>query len=331
MGAGIRDRKLFFIINPQAGGGNARSWWEKTRPALDRLGLDYSFSFSEGPGSVSRQVRAAILERGATAVVAVGGDGTLYEAINGMIEQEALLRENLVFVACPAGTACDFGHYAYGRRGEDLLELLLYGAVMPIDIGACDYVDVSGQRRRSYYINSFDAGAGADTCLQVDQGMKWLKRVFKRGKIPFMLAALKVLMSFKYTETVVETAGERLSGEYIIIGVGNGAYAGGSMMLFPAARLDDGLLDLLLVEKRSRLNILHAFSKVYNGGVTGVGGVHYRQVAWVNLRTARPIAVEMDGEVPGYTAAEIRVLPGLLPLLKPDFDRMLQAAHHAAP
>lgn len=322
MAAGIIDRKLFFIINPQAGGGNARDWWARTQPALDKLQLDYFFAFSEQQGSAAEQVRQAITEQGAKAVVAVGGDGTLFEAINGMIQDDALLGEDVVFVACPAGSACDFGRFLYGRGGENLLEMLQYGKIMPIDIGRCLYQAPGGGESVSYYINSFDAGAGADTCKLVNNGMSWLKRLFRSGRMPFLLTSLKVLMTYRYSDVVVELAGESISGQYILIGLGNGAFAGGGMMLFPKARLDDGLLDLLLIGKRSRLNILRSFAQAYDGSVTKVKDVVYCQVAGARIKSAQPLAIELDGEVPGSTEVAVSVLPGLLPLLLPDQRRV---------
>jgi diacylglycerol kinase family enzyme len=229
-----------------------------------------------------------------------------------------------VFVACPAGSGCDFGRFVYGRRGENLLDLLAHGAIMPIDIGRCDFKDENGKKQRKYYINSFDVGAGADTCCTVNSSFSWMKRIFSNGHLPFLVSALKELMTFKYTATKVEADGELFEGEYLIIGAGNGAYAGGGMNLFPNARMDDGLLDVILVKRRSKIHIMRDFPRLYDGNLKNVPDLEYRQVKSVTITTQRRIPLELDGEVPGYTDTQICVLPGLLPLLKPDFDHMFR-------
>lgn len=317
MAQGVRGRKLFFIINPNAGGGHAHDWWQEIRPELDAAGYDYFWQFTEN-GHAAQQVREAIVSGGAQAIVAVGGDGSLYHAINGMVENDALLREDLLFVVAPLGSSCDFGRLFYGGRQEkaDLLRLLAEGEIRRIDLGRCFFPgDVLWPPRVKYFINSFDAGAGADTCVKVNAADGQLKKFWRGGRIAFLLASLKVLMTFAYTKARIELPEQTIEGEYIIIGLGNGKFAGGGMMLFPRAALNDGLLDLLLVPRKGRLEILLVFYRVYRGTILGIKGVAYQQVKKAKISAERPLFVEMDGEVPGQTDVELRVLPAFLPIL----------------
>jgi diacylglycerol kinase (ATP) len=323
MEQGVRGKRLFFIINSNAGGGQAHAWWEQIKSGLDAAGYDYFWQFTKA-GQIEQQVREAVLEGGAQVVVAVGGDGSLYNALNGIVANDALLRDDLIFVVSPLGSSCDFGKLLYaGQQGKvDLLQLLAQGEVRRIDIGRCLLAgDQASLPQVKYFINSFDAGAGADTCVEVNALGGRQKKFWRSGRIAFMLSSLKVLMSFRYTRARIELPQETVEGEYIIIGFGNGKFAGGGMMLFPQAELTDGLLDLLLVPRKGRWEILWVFSRVYRGTILGIKGVVYRQSARAKISTERPIYVEMDGEVPGQTAVELSVLPAFLPILTFASDR----------
>ncbi len=315
METGIGNRKLYCIVNPGSGGGNtANIWWNNIMPVLDAKGYDYFWEETE-PGQIQQQVRRAITEKNAAAIAVVGGDGSLYEAVNGMVENDALIKENLVMAALPAGSARDFIRFLYKDQPSGILSLFDKGIIKNIDLGKCILHNADQEDQVRYFINSFDAGAGADTCAAINANEGKAKRVFKNGKTAFMLTALKVLMSFKYTQTRVELPGETFEGEYIIIGFANGQYAGGGMQLFPKAALDDGLLDLLLVPKKGRREILLTFSKLYNGSFLGIEDIVYRQATTAKIITERPILVELDGEIPGSTDVEIQVVPKALPLL----------------
>lgn len=318
MGKGIADKHIFFLINPKAGGGKAVAWWECQRRRLEENGIDFFYEFTDGPASAAGQIRRAISINGAEALMIVGGDGSLHDAINGIIDDERLIKPELVFGVCPVGSGCDFGRYIDGGHMPAVTDLIRRGKVVGIDVGCCEYAGPSGVRERRYFINSFDMGAGADTCAEVNATNGRIKRVTRNGKLSFLLTALKVLLAFDYTHAVIEADGNVYKGEFIIAGAANGRYIGGGMMMFPEALLDDGLLDLLLVERRSRLKILQAFPLIYSGRHLSQPGITYVKAAEINIKTDRPINIELDGEVPGYTDVSLSVLPGALPLLIPD-------------
>lgn len=320
MGQGIADKRIFLLINPKAGGGAAGAWWEAQRQALDEQGIDYFWEFTSSPTSAASQIRRAVAEGGAEAVLVAGGDGSLNQAVNGLIEGDELLRPDLIFGLCSVGSACDFARCAYGGKDIALQDLIKQGRISPIDVACCEYLDQRGKRERRYYINSFDMGAGADTCVRVNADGGRIKRLTHSGKLAFLLSALHVLLHYKYTATQVEADGEKYSGEYIIVGGANGKYIGGGMLLFPEARLDDGLLDLLLVKRRSKWQIFRVFPSIYSGRHLSQPGIVYTKAARIHISTARPLDIELDGEVPGTTEVTLSLLPGVLPLLQPDKD-----------
>ena len=317
MGKGVLDKRVYFIVNAKAGGGRARRRWQTLLAELEKLDFDFFWEHSLDTHSISAQVRDAVVSKGAEVVIVVGGDGSLHGAVNGLVEDDRLLREDLILGVYPAGSACDFVRDAYGGSFVDLPRLLQEGCFRKIDLGCCDYHDREGQEAASYYINSFDAGAGADTCYTINADCGRIKRLLRSGRAAFLLTALYTLMTFSYTNTVVETDEGTVSGKYIIIGAGNGRFCGGAMQLYPQALLDDGKLDLLLVEKRSRPEILRIFHRVYDGSFIREKDITYLRTKGAHISTVRPVPVELDGEVPGFTPVKLRVLPSSLTLLVP--------------
>ena len=320
MGAGIAGKRLYCIVNPLAGGGKCGAAWRQILPDLIKRQPDLFWEYTEGAGTAGRQVGEAVLQRGAEAVVVFGGDGSLHDVINGIIRDDRLIRDDLILAFHPAGSACDLARTLYGKKHSALPDLLQSGVIRRVDVGRCTFRGREDMPRVSYFLNSFDAGAGADTCVRVNAGAGRAKRWLRNGRLAFMLNAFCVLMGFSYTDAEIIADEKGFSGRYIIIGVGNGRYIGGGMLLFPQASLDDGWLDLLLIEERSRKDILRLLPTVYRGGFFQACGVHAMKCKQVLLRTKRPIAIELDGEVPGYTEAQVHVLPRLLPLLFPAAD-----------
>lgn len=320
MGKGIADKRIYLLINPQAAGGAARSWWEKERPRLDEAQIDYFWDFTEASGSAGVQIRRAVTHKGAQAVVIVGGDGSLFDAVNGILDNGRLCRDDLILSAYPVGSGCDFARTLSTGSRPSLTELICQGRVELTDVGCCEHATADGKTARHYFLNSFDMGAGADTCVLVNAGGGRIKRFTRNGKAAFLLSALKVLLTYRYTDTVVEADGMTFSGQYIIAGAANGKYIGGGMMMFPEASISDGKLDLLLVERRSKLNIFRTFPKIYSGRHLQQPGITYVKASNIRISTRRPVNIELDGEVPGCTDVSLSVLPGVLPLLRADKD-----------
>jgi len=319
MSEGFKGRKIFIIVNRLSGGGRAEHWWRLALPLLDREGLNFFWQYSEGGAATAAQVRKAVLKDNASAVLAVGGDGHIHDVINGLIEDDDLLRKDLALGIYPAGSGCDFARMIYTNSGDNsmsgLLDLLFCGQLLPIDVGRADFFGFDGKECRSYFINGSDIGLGAETAGRVNARGGLLKRLLKSGQLAFLLAALQALRGYRYMPMRIEADGEKLDGQYLIAAAGNGGFMGGNMRLFPQAKLDDGLLELFLVRQLPKVRVLRLFIKVYDGTVLEVAEVCHRQARSVNLTPAEPLPLELDGELPGFTPLKVRVLPGILPLL----------------
>lgn len=305
------DQEIFFIVNPRAAEGKTGRRWQGMKARLQTQGLHFKAALTQGPNAAPRQVQAAI-EGGSRIIIAIGGDGLVNEALNGMVDEEGRLRHpDLVLGFWPAGTGCDFARSVYGKGYQgDLYTLLTEGVVKKIDIGRLDYTLNQGKGSR-FFINSSDGGLGADTCYFVNGSTKAL------GGLPaYLWGALKAILRFRYQPLCLEYDGRQEKGRYLMIFCNNGRYGGGGMDITPLARLDDGLLDLLIVREMSKIKILASLRRIYTGSHLKLKEISYVQAKEISLRGAS-LFVETDGEIPGKTPARFSILPQALPLLLP--------------
>ena len=308
----LGERKTFFLVNPIAGARKSREKWESLLPLLTKEYGEFAWEYTENAGSAAMQTRRA-LDNGFNLIMAVGGDGTAHEVLNGFLKDGVPYAKGAVLGVWHLGTGGDFARMLYRERSpEALLSTLKQGIVSYTDVGFCECADDKGGPVSCYYLNSFDIGIGADTAYEVNSGSKKMG-----GKLTFMLTAVKCLFKYKYVHMDISAKTQSMSGYYSMVSAGNGCYAGGGMQLTPHASLEDGLLDLMLVNKSSRLKLLSLIPSVYKGGHIKSKLVQTMQVAGFDIRTKKPLTIECDGETVGYTDARVRILPKVLLLLKP--------------
>ena len=305
-------RKTFFVVNPVAGGGKAKDAWKEILAVLIKSHDNFSWQYTKCNGSAIVQVMNA-LDEGYELIVAVGGDGTLNEAVNGFIKDGKLYKENTALAFWPLGSGCDMARTIFpDKEPQTLLDMLQFGEVKMVDIGGCTYSSENKMQGFCYYLNSFDTGLGANTVAAVNKSKKRLG-----GKISFLLSALRCIISYRNIPMRITADGQHFDGEYVMIAIGNNKYAGGGMMLTPKAVIDDGRLDMLMVKKVNKLYLLWVTTKVYSGAHLKLDLVSYHSVQDVSIETDIPMLIECDGENVGYTSVNVTVLPQALPLLFP--------------
>ena len=313
-------KRTFFLVNPQAAQGRSAHWWARMMEKLRALDMDFIVEQTSGPYSAPDQVRAA-LAAGFRRIVAVGGDGMANEALQGFLDAEGRpLYADAEMAFWPSGTGRDFSRTIYTDTSDGaFVDLLLHGQTMRVDIGRLLYTDAAGQQKSRYFLNSCDAGLGADTCYAVEKG--FAKRLW--GKLAFVFGALTAIWRFRYQPLCLEFDGEVLEEPFLMIFANNGRCAGGGMLVTPMASICDGRLDMLAVRKMSKVKILRFFSSVYSGKHIQLPECVYRKVKTLKI-SKTTLLVETDGELPGQTPVEVSVLPAALPLLlpqKPGLDK----------
>ena len=286
------------VANPTAGHGRGGKLIGKVTSALHRLRVSHEIRVSESGPDVERLARDAA-EGGSRIVAALGGDGTVSLAANGILGTGAAL------AALPAGTGDDFAKGIGAGKLDAAIALLSDPKTADLDV-----IEITTGAVRRSYINI--AGAGFDSEVnETANGM-----TIKLGATgTYVVALLKTLSRFAPAAFVVTIDDERLEVDAMLVEIGSGRWTGGGMRVLPDAIMNDGLLDLCIVRALSKTAFLRAFPRVFTGSHTTHPKVTMRTGTRVQVEANRRVLVYADGELVGPLPAIFEVRPGALPVV----------------
>lgn len=269
---------MFIIVNPVAGRGRTRKLWPAIEAHLKTYPIIYDACFTHAAGE-ARYLAAQAAHEGHRGVVAVGGDGTAHEVANGLMSFNA---NTAALGVLPTGGGNDFCK-AIGVPLElpKAVETLAHGRRRRIDVGRI------GER---YFINGL--GIGLDGA--VSRRYRRMKRL--RGEVGYLWGAIHEALTFREFEIDLATADWRHRGPALLAGATNGQYHGGDFKLAPAARVDDGRLDIYVMSAMAPLKRLIQIPKVRRGAHLALEEFQIRRASWVEVTLDRPLPAHMDGE-----------------------------------
>ena len=241
-------------------------------------------------------------------LVAVGGDGTVNEVVNGMAGADGV---ELAIV--PRGTGVDFVRtFGIPTRLEAAVEVALRGATREIDLGRGAYHAWSGERGEQLFANIASAGMSGAIAKRTNETTKSFG-----GKASYLWATLAVFARWRPAELRVSVDGERREGRMQDVIVANGRSFGGGMLICPDASPDDGLFDVLLLGEITKGELVRTMPKIYRGTHLPHPKAELLRGRIVELEAAEPIPVELDGEQPWTTPARFEIVPLALRLRVP--------------
>jgi diacylglycerol kinase (ATP) len=294
MGAG----EVVVVANPTAGHGKAGRLIGKLDRLLHEAGVDHLIRVSESGPGLERLAREAA-EDGAEVVAALGGDGSMGLAANGLLGTPAAL------AAVPSGTADDFAKSLGVRSVEGAVRAIAERHVVPIDV-----VKITTGTERRHYVNV--AGCGFDS--EVTEAANAM-RMKLGGTGTYIAAVLKTLSRFTPAAFKVQLDDEMIEGPHMLVVVGNAISYGGGMKVTPDASVVDGLLDVCLLEAVSVPTFLRAFPKVFRGTHVRHPNVRMLRSRRVAIEADRRVMVYADGERVGPAPAIFEVVPEALPVV----------------
>jgi YegS/Rv2252/BmrU family lipid kinase len=305
-----RPERLAVVVNPVAGGGSAGKALPEITRALARTGLNFTCEFTAGPRAGIELAQRA-LYRGCDTVVAVGGDGTLNEVVNGLLAEKAGPGVRLGIIPCGSGS--DLARtLGIPRSPAGAVARLAEGRTRLVDAGRIRLVDrLEDTAAERYFLNIADAGLGGETADRVNRMGKRLG-----GFLSFFCGALVSISTYRSKQAVVtvdNTPPEAV--DLTILAAANGRYFAGGMMVAPEAVMDDGLFDLVLVPKMGRLELVCNLLVVYRGKHIHHPKVILRRGRRVLIEAKERVYVEADGEFVGCLPAEFTMLPQVLSVI----------------
>jgi len=288
------ERKAVLILNPNAGRGGAGVAREVERfcERLRGRGVSVEVRATAGPDDAARLAEEAV-SAGATDLVVRGGDGTIHEAIQGLVGASVRL------MAWPAGTANVLARQLkLPANAEGAAEVFLRGRVRRISLGRAT-VERTGARRYFFML----AGVGLDASVVRSVRPRLKRRV---GEAAFWYAGLGHLAHWEPQEFTVEIGGEALPATYAAIG--KAPWYGGGLKLTPRARLDAPTFEVCVINSRSRLRYLRLLTQAMRGGAReGTPGVTFRTAT--RVRCDGDASVQADGELIGELPMTFEIIP----------------------
>ena len=293
-----------FLVNPAAANGSTGRRWPELARRAAALGLQGETLVSERPGHLA-ELAAEAAAAGATAIVVVGGDGTVHEVVDGLARAGASDRVELGLI--PFGTGRDFARsLRIPRRLDDALEVVRGGRVRTVDIGRATYASDNGEAV-AHFANF--AGAGISGAI-ADRANRTTKAF--GGRLSFIWATLAVFTRWQPTEMTVEIDGERREVLLLEALAMNGDYTAGGMWVAPEASLEDGTFDVVLIGDFSKAEFTTTFPKIYRGTHVSHAKVEIVRARELRVDAPSPLPIVLDGEQPGTTPVRFEVVPGAL-------------------
>jgi len=307
--------RTVLIVNPMSQGGRLGKRWAEISDTIGRA-FPYDEVFTEGPGDATRLTRDA-LRAGMERVVALGGDGTINEVVNGFFDEHARpIAPDASFAVIPFGTGGDF------RRTLQLPTQLAEAAAViagnhrrKLDVGRLDLTAPNGDRVTRMFANIASFGVSGVVDRLVNESGK------KLGRLSFVVASARATWSYKNQRVQLVFDGtDRIDATINTVAVANGRYFGGAMMIAPHAEVDDGKFDVIALGDFGFRDLLISGPRLFKGTHLAMDKVTERRARVVEAEPIDPGAVvelDVDGENLGRLPARFEVVPSVLWVVVP--------------
>ncbi|MFD2368929.1 diacylglycerol/lipid kinase family protein [Brevibacillus sp. GCM10020057] len=297
---------LGFVVNPAAGNGKGKKVWNKLERILRQQGAVFQVRETSGEGEAQMLAIELIEKEGVNKIVAVGGDGTVSEVVNGIQQTEK---------------ACMLGYVAAGS-GNDFAK----GHGWPLDpVRALERI-VSSDREiaidllkinERVAVNSVGAGFDGQVAKTTNESgyKKWLN-LLKIGKAAYIWSVIRILCTYRPCSITLTIDGHEHRVEHTwLVAIANIPNYGGGMLICPDAMADDGYAEVCVVRDVGRWGLLRAFPQIFTGAHVQHPACQFFRGRQIRVEAERPLIVHADGEIVAKTPFSVEVLPGSLRMI----------------
>ena len=287
--------KLQFIVNPASKTGRGIEIWKEVETVLKSSGIEYEVFFTKRIGHGTELAKKLTEGPGEHMIVALGGDGTVNEVVNGIVRIKDTV---LGYIPTGSGNALAGGLKLPTDPMTSIEHILENKSHLQMNVGV---VEVEGMKRR--FVVSSGMGWDAAICheVAVSKLKKFLNKI-KLGKLSYVAIAVKQIFAFKTAPMEVQIDGKEPMkfNSNFFSAVMNSPYEGGRVMMCPAASWSDALLDICIVDNVPKLKLLLVIPLAYKGWHKFFKGVHIKRGEKMTLRSSKPLPMHVDGENFGY-------------------------------
>jgi len=302
----VSAKKTLFVVNPVSAGGKTEGMWPEIEKELRSLGLDFDHRVTEAPGHATDLAREGVAQ-GYEMVVAVGGDGTVNEVVNGLIPPGGTRAQATLGVvitgrgsdlARTIGVPSDYGEACVRLTGD---------RTMTVDLGLVEF-ESEGERRTRYFVNVGGGGFDGEVAHRANRAPN-----FMGGPVPYLTSLVTTLFAYrnKAIELVIDD-GDPMTMVVNSVVVANCQYFGGGMRVAPDADPNDGLFDVIVIGDIDKIEFLMTVPRVYDGTHITHPQVDTYRAKRVEVRSEQDLLLQVEGEVCGHTPLTFEIIPSAL-------------------
>ena len=301
----MTTEKWMVIVNPKAGSGRGLKDWPVISNQMYNSGLRFTCVFTEHKfHAIELTVKA--IKDGFRHIVAVGGDGTIHEVVNGIFIQKEVPTTDIFLAVIPAGTGNDWIRmYGISSTYSEAVDALVQKRTVLQDVGRVEFFETRVPHVR-YMANV--AGLGFDAVVNLKYNN--LKDQGKYGKSLYLRSTLSTFLKYTSKHFEIKADGEPFYKGMVFSGaVGIGKFNGGGMQQTPNAAVDDGLMDLTIITHMSKIKVLRNFNMLFSGKIYSLPSVLFRQCKTIEINTNPETRIEIDGEAVGTSPFRFELVP----------------------
>lgn len=293
------------IVNPKAGSGKGLKDWPIISNQMYHSGVKFTCVFTEHKfHAIELTVKG--IQDGYRNILAVGGDGTVHEVVNGIFLQKVVPTTDITLAVIPTGTGNDWIRmYGISKTYSDAVKALVEKRTILQDVGKVEFYECKVSHQR-FMANVAGFGFDAKVNLKYNN----LKDEGKYSKWLYLRSAFNTMLGYKSNQYKIKVDGEQFYNGLIFSGaVGIGKFNGGGMQQTPMATVDDGLMDLTIIKKMSKFSILRKFRLLYSGEIYSLSSVLFKQCHTIEIESLPKTRVEIDGEAVGESPLKFSIVP----------------------
>ena len=302
-------RKIFLVYNPFSGKKKGEKVFKQILPIFEDAGISVihkATEYSRHAVDIMKNEDLHFVD----AIVVLGGDGTLNEVINGILERnDNYVLQPLGIIPCGTGNAfaTDLG---FNRDPIKAVKAIINGDILKVDCGLVNFKNLNGFMENRYMLNMVGLGIAVDSNIRAERMRFW-------GPMRYNLSILLEIFNIKKKEYTVDinidNEGEIRQQKCSIIMIQNTKHGGDQMVLAPDAKIDDGYLDIIYAPQFGRYKMLKLFKKVLdNGKHVNDPNVVSQKFESLTIKSNKKMNINLDGENCGTTPINVTVKPQLL-------------------
>ncbi len=293
----MKIRRLAVVVNPHGGKRNGIRVLERIRHIFDSVGIELEILVTQRVGHATEIAKNLDLQH-LDGICVVGGDGTFHEVVNGLMQRDDSLSVPLGII--PAGTGNSLAQHLQCHDPIEAVRRIVAGLSQSLDV-----VRVTLQDQSVHCINIVGWGAVSDINSTAER-MRFL------GPTRYTVAALWHILIPKVRRATLVLDGRTITDDFLFVIACNTKYTGAGMKLAPDAEIGDGKIDVVVLRRVSRWQMLRLFMKVFDGSHVALSCIEFHQVRSFSIQSEAADRVNLDGEMKGNSPMTATLLPSAL-------------------